>query len=188
LCPFSLLFCHRLVKRSFFLSKSAFLGHFLCYRLFPSCFGVTWFFFSLDFFFFFVTGSFLTLIVSILFWSYVALHSLVIGFPGMYMYFFFNLETLFIGFPGMYTSVYTYMYVHMYTHTHTNTHGYYTCCTTHTHIHTHTHTHTHTVAVLIRLLHLFYDSHRRELQHKWTYQWAYHYHHWNPFCRFFFFI
>jgi len=30
----------------------------------------------------FGTGSFLTLIVSILFWSYVALHSLFIGFPG----------------------------------------------------------------------------------------------------------
>lgn len=65
------------------------------------------------------TGSFLTLLVSILFWSYVGLHSLFIGFP---------------------------------------------------------------VAVCLRLLHVFYDTHRRELQHWWTYVWAYHYHHWNPFC------
>ena len=35
------------------------------------------------------------------------------------------------------------------------------------------------VAVLLRIVHVFYDPHRRELQHYWTYIWAYHYHHWS---------
>uniref|UniRef100_A0A7S0EBP5 Phospholipid/glycerol acyltransferase domain-containing protein n=1 Tax=Hanusia phi TaxID=3032 RepID=A0A7S0EBP5_9CRYP len=39
------------------------------------------------------------------------------------------------------------------------------------------------IAVLIRILHLFYDRERRVLLHWWTTQWAYHYHHWNPFCQ-----